>query len=129
MSTSALMYVDINDAKRELGIALSDDYRDQQILMLIQAASGMIKNHLGDKSVYQAARDDDDDVSFDSNFEPVLEEQAGDRRAFVRPEVRQATLMLVRTLEAKDDAAFGDGTHLPPGVKAILYPLRDPQLK
>lgn len=129
MAATKLRYVTLDEVKNELNIALTDTYRDFQLDLLITAASGIIKNHLGSKSVYQAARDEDDEPELDSNFEPIIESFSNDPIQFVRPEVKQATLMLVRALEDGDPAQFGNGTHLPPGVKAVLYHLRDPQLK
>lgn len=129
MAATKLRFVELDQVKRELNIASADTYLDDQLDLLITAASGIIKNHLGDKSVYQAGRDEDNEPELDSNYEPILESFSGDPIDFVRPEVKQATLMLIRTLEARDDAQFGDGTHLPPSVKAVLYALRDPQLK
>lgn len=129
MAATEIRYVDLDQVKNELNIPLTDTYRDSQLDLLISAASGIVKNHLGSKSAYQAARDEDDEPELDSNYEPILESFSNERINFVRPEVKQATLMLIRALESGDDSQFGNGTHLPPGVKAVLYHLRDPQLK
>jgi hypothetical protein len=124
-------YITLNDAKRQCNIVLTDTRHDVLLETYISAASAMVKNHLGDKSVYQAPLDDDDEPELDSNFEPILQSfdsvEIVDR---VRPEVKVAVAMLVAELfrNREGEGNFHRG-YLPDPIAAILYPIRDPQLK
>jgi len=128
---SALEYVTIDEVKRHLNIVPTDYTHDDYLRSLIYAASAMVKNHLGNKSVYIADRGEDDDVELDSNFEPILE-SFGDAPTVeqVRNEVKVAVLLLIGELFLNREGAgnFERG-YLPAPVAAILYPLRDPQVK
>lgn len=131
MSTFA--YVELAEAKRQLRIVLTDSTQDDHLYDLIFAASAIVKNYMGDKSVYQPVFDNDDEpVEQDSNYEPVLEsytEGTLSKSLTVRPEVKQAVLVLISELfkNREGDGNF-DGNYLPATVRAILYPLRDPAL-
>lgn len=127
MTAEKLEYVTVDDVKFQLGIPITDTYHDERIELEIQAASGMVKNYLGSKSVYQTPRDDDDDFEVDSNFEPIIESFTGEPITMVRPEVKKAVLLVVHYWW--NGSEIEEVSMLPMSVRAILYPLRDPQLK
>jgi hypothetical protein len=128
---SLLAYITLEDAKRQCSIVTTDTRHDDLLMLYINAASQMVKNHLGDKSVYRPPLDDDDEPEYDSNWEPILQSfdsvEIVDR---VRPEVKVAVCMLVAELfrNREGEGSFERG-YLPAPVASILYPLRDPQLK
>lgn len=128
---SSFRYCKLDEAKAQLRIVLSDTSQDAHIDQLILSASAMVKNYMGDKSVYMPALDDDDEpLELDSNYEPVLESfDSATKDEMVRPEVKQAVLILVSELYRfrEGDGNF-DGNYLPATVRAILYPLRDPAI-
>jgi hypothetical protein len=131
MTTQPLEYCTLEEAKSQLRIPFADSTQDSHIEQLIYAASQMVKNYMGDKSVYQAVYGDDDEpLERDSNYEPILESFSDQPRAErVRYEVKQAVLILISELyrNREGDGNF-DGNYLPSPVRAILYPLRDPAL-
>ena len=126
-----LAYVTLYEVKQHLNIMDTDDTQYEYLNMLIASASAIVKNHMGDKSVYQAARNADDEPELDSNFEPVLDSVVGAPTIIdVRYEIKSAVLLLIGELYLNREGAgnFRNGM-LPVSVAAILYPLRDPQLK
>jgi hypothetical protein len=130
---STFKYCTLAEAKYQLRVPAVDVTQDEHIDRLILAASAMVKNYMGKFSVYQAALDDDDEpIERDSNYEPELEsfgDSNTEKHQRVRPEVKQAVLVLVAELfrNREGDGNF-DGNYLPATVRAILYPLRDPAL-
>lgn len=128
MTAQKIQYVTLDEVKRELGIPIDFVGEDDRLELNIYAASAIVKNHLGSKSAYSAALDEDDEPELDSNFEPIVESFTGEPVTQVRWEVKAATLLLMRYMRY-EPTALGDGGYLPGPVAAILYPLRDPQLK
>jgi len=130
---STFKYTTLLEAKRQLRVVETDTTQDDHINQLILSASSMVKNYMGDKSVYEPALDEDDEpVQLDSNYEPILESFGDSNTAKherVRPEVKQAVLILISELfkNREGDGNF-EGNYLPATVRAILYPLRDPAL-
>ena len=125
---TTLKYVTLQEVKWQLEIVESDTRHDGLLNMYIEAASASVKNHLKSLSVYLPAYGDDDEPELDSNYEPEL--QSFDSTVVteqVRPEVKHAVLMLVASWFLNREG-MGEGG-LPPAVQAVLYPLRDPQLK
>lgn len=127
---STFKYCTLEEAKRQLRVVLTDTTQDDHINQLILSASAMVKNYMGDKSVYQADLDEDDEPELDSNWEPKLE-SFGDsnleKYQRVRPEVKQAVLVLIAELfKNREGEGNFEGNYLPATVRAILYPLRDP---
>lgn len=124
-------YVTLEDVKRHLQIVETDETQDEYLRLLIFSASAIVKNYLKHSSAYQALLDDDDEPTLDSNFEPVLDSfSSGITPDKVRYEVRVAVLLMIGELYLNREGGgnYSNGT-LPPAVSAILYPLRDPQLK
>ena len=119
----ALEFVSLAEAKAHLRV--THDMDDADIRLKIKAASGAIKNYMGDKSVYEPDRNLDDDPLLDSNWEPIV---AGETTGttVVRWEVRAATLIMIQKLYDQE-YDFEPG-YLPPEVTALVYPLRDPAL-
>ena len=119
----ALEFVSLAEAKAHLRV--THDMDDADIRLKLRAASGAIKNYMGEFSVYEPDRNADDDPLLDSNWEPVVAgETTGTKE--VRWEVRAATLILMQKLY--DQEYQFDPGHLPPEVTALVYPLRDPAL-
>lgn len=111
------MYITLQQAKDHLRI--TDNLRDQAIRDAILEASALIKNYLGDASVYVIERDSDGDPIRDSNYEPIT---TGSNN--VRYAVQAATKLLVGVLY--DGHNLPDDNYLPAPVRALLYPLRSP---
>jgi hypothetical protein len=128
MTAQTIQYVTLDELKNELGIPVDFVGEDERLTNNIYQASAMVKNYLGNKSAYMAALDMDDEPELDSNFEPILESWTGEPVTQVRHEVRLATILLIRIMRF-DPMSLGKGGYLPDAVAAILYPLRDPQLK
>lgn len=129
----ALQYVTLTEAKAQVSVFAADSSHDTYLTHLIHAASAAVKNYLGDKSVYRAALDDDDEPDLDSNFEPILESfDSATQPEKVRDEVKHAVLLLIgewfRNREGMG-SGYAEGGYLPLPVRALLMPLRDPQLK
>ena len=107
-----------------LQIRGGDEVDEDELQEVVDAASAMIVNYLKSASPYVPELDSAGDPVVDSNDDPVYTET-------VRPEVQQATKMLVgylwRNRDENEDGAFDRG-YLPMPVTAILYPLRDPAL-
>lgn len=125
-------YCTIEEAKRQLEIPSSMTAHDTLLNQLILAASASVKNYLGDKSAYLPDFDrDDEPVELDSNLEPVLSSFGDDDKSTqVRPEIKQAVLILVAMFfRDRDETGSFEGNYLPAPVRALLYPLRDPQTK
>lgn len=127
-------YATLEEAKRQVNVVVSDTYHDAYLTQLIFAASAAVKNHLGDKSAYQAdLNDDDEPAAFDSNWEPLLESfDSATKSESVRYEVKQAVLFLVGEWFRNRDgngANYGPNGELPKPVVALLAPLRDPALQ
>lgn len=127
---SIFKYCTIDEAKRQVRVPLTDTTQDDHLNQLIYSASAMVKNYMGDKSVYQAELDEDDEPELDSNLEPELEsftDSNAEKHQRVRPEVKQAVLVLIAELfRNREGEGNFDGNYLPATVRAILYPLRDP---
>jgi len=125
-----LAYTNLEEVKRHLRIPLADDYDDDYIQHLIYGASAAIKNYMGDKSVYRAALDEDDEPELDSNYEPILDSfasQTPDEK--IRDEVKHAVLLLIGEWHRyRDGGGNITDNYLPAPVRALLYPLRDPQV-
>lgn len=123
-------YCTLREAKYQLQIPLEDTYHDEHLLQLMYAASSMVKNHLKSFSAYRPALNEDDEpAEKDSNYEPLLQSfgSEDDKSERVRPEIKQAVLILISELfkNREGDTAFSGNT-VPPVVQAILNPLRDP---
>ena len=120
----AIMYVSLCEAKDQLN--QDQDHDDSKILLLIQAASGAVKNYLKDASVYEPLRNSDEDVIYDSDG--IAEVDFTNQE--VRMEVKQAVLILVEMYydrsKGLESAPLG---YLPAPVMNLLYPLRDPALR
>ena len=116
-------YVTLAEAKSHLRVTHTDD--DSDIMLKIQAASSAVKNYMKEFSVYEPARDVDEDWEVDSNWEPVIDEDSNTVRA-VRFEVKAAVLILTQKFYDQD-YDFTPG-YLPAEVMSLLYPLRDPAL-
>jgi hypothetical protein len=119
----SIEYVTLEEAKAHLRVTHSDD--DQSIKLKIRAASSAVKNYMKEYSVYEPARDADEDWEVDSNYEPVIDEDSNTTRA-VRFEVKAAVLILLQQLYDQE-YNFTPG-YLPDEVVGLLYPLRDPAL-
>lgn len=111
-----------------LQIRGGDEVNEDELQEVVDAASAMVLNYLKSASPYVPELDSAGDPVVDSNDDPVYTE-------VVRPEVQQATKMLVGYLWRNRDEG-GEGSfrpifergYLPMPVTAILYPLRDPAL-
>lgn len=107
-----------------LQIRGGDEVDEDELREVVDAASAMVLNYLKSASPYVPQLDSAGDPVVDSNDDPVYTED-------VRPEVQQATKMLVgylwRNRDENADGAFDRG-YLPMPVTAILFPLRDPAL-
>ena len=129
----AFSYVTVGQAKRHLRVPDADVTHDTEIAELVLAASAAVKNYLGDKSAYLPDYDEDDEpTALDSNYEPLLESfgSAVDASERARPEVKHAVLILVgEFFRNREGEGNFDGNYLPSPVRALLYPLRDPQVK
>jgi len=125
----ALSYVSLLEAKQHLRVDFDDD--DTYILVLIQAASGAVKNYLKTASAYEPVRDEDDSPILDSDGMPEIDYDSNTPKT-VRFEVRASVLILIaewyKNREAEQDGGMGHG-YLPAPVVALLYPLRDPALR
>ncbi len=121
---SVLEYVSLAEAKAQVRAPGSID--DTRLTLLLRAASAAVKNYLGDFSAYEGERDsNDDDEILDSNFEPEIEIDTATGYRLVRQEVKVAVLLLIdRWYNGNMEGMPGDT--LPPEVRAVLYPLRDP---
>lgn len=130
----AFKYATLAEAKRQVNVPEDDTYHDAYLNMLLDAASGAVKNHLGKLSAFQPVLNEDDEpFVFDSNYEPELESfDSATRAERVRPEVKQAVLFLVGEWFRYRDGEgsnYGPNNELPKPVVALLMPLRDPQLR
>lgn len=107
-----------------LQIRGGDEVDEDELQEVVDAASAMVLNYLKSASPYVPELDSAGDPVVDSNDDVVYTE-------VVRPEVQQATKMLVgylwRNRDENADGAFERG-YLPMPVTAILFPLRDPAL-
>lgn len=107
-----------------LQIRGGDEVDEDEMQEMIDAASAMVINYLKSASPYEPEIDSSGEPVVDSNDDPVYTDD-------VRPEVQQATKMLVgylwRNRDENVDGAFERG-YLPMPVTAILYPLRSPAL-
>ena len=122
----SLAYVTVSEAKNQIRVVQADTLHDNRIMQLIGAASGVVKNFLGDFSAYEGERNDDDDYILDSNGEPIIAIDSGGDQV-VREEVKMAVLLLVDRWFNGDLDGFDVGL-LPPDITAILWPIRDPAL-
>jgi len=120
----SLAYVTIAEAKNQVRVVQSDTLHDSRLNQLIGAASGVVKNFLGDFSAYEGERNDDDDYILDDNGEPVVDTDGGKE---IREEVKMAVLLLIDRWFNGDLDGFDVGL-LPPDITAILWPIRDPAL-
>lgn len=105
-----MMFVTLEEAKEQVRQTL--DHDDEQLILLIQAASASVANYLKD---HAPEVDSSGDVDLQS----------------LRPEVKQATLMLLAIFYRDPDGqsiADWSAGYLPRPVTSILYPLRDPAL-
>lgn len=124
----ALMYVELEQAKEYS--AIFHCAKDDTITLLIQAASAAVKNYLKDFSPYEGQRNFDDDYVVDSAYEPLIDEDSNEEQV-VKPEVKLAVLLIVdKKLNPKKygSPTASDG-YLDDEVTALLYPLRDPEVK
>ncbi len=122
-------YATLEEAKEHLKIPAADTFNDDRIQRLIYAASESVKNYLGYSSAYQIERNEDDEASYlDSDWEPDLQSFGSETKAErVRPVVKEAVLLMVE--EFYDGPKMGAGdNYLPPPVRALLFPLRDPSI-
>jgi hypothetical protein len=107
--------VSLQRVKDALRVDGSDD--DALLMAYIDAASSAVVNYLKDQAETL--------LDLDSGGEL----QSG---SHVPPEIETATLMLVghfyREPDGNPDNGFGRG-YLPAPVMALLYPLRDPEVK
>lgn len=107
-----------------LQIRGGDEVDEDELQEMVDAASAMVLNYLKSASPYVPEIDSSGETVVDSSDEVVYTTD-------VRPEVQQATKMLVgylwRNRDENGDGAFERG-YLPAPVTAILYPLRDPAL-
>lgn len=114
-----MMLVTLADGKKQLRIDHDDD--DDFVTLQIHAASGMVMNYLKDEGS-DSFTDSAGELTLDSNSEPVG----------VPYEVQAATLMMLGYLYRNRDNDM-DGEYemgyLPRPVMAMLYPLRDPELR
>ncbi len=115
-----MMYISLCEAKAHCRV--DHDVDDVDILGKIEAASSMVKNYLKSTSPYEPARDSEDNPTFDSNGDPLTDEDLN----AIRYEVRAATAILVQKLY--DQTLDSQPGYLPNEVQAILYPLRTPTL-
>lgn len=107
-----------------LQIRGGDEVDEDELQEMVDAASAMVLNYLKSASPYVPEVDSSGDPVVDSSGDTVYTTD-------VRPEVQQATKMLVgylwRNRDENADGAFDPG-YLPAPVTAILYPLRSPAL-
>ena len=89
----ALEFVTLAEAKAHLRV--THDMDDADIRLKLRAASGAIKNYMGEFSVYEPDRNADDDPLLDSNWEPVVAGETTGTKV-VRWEVRAATLIMIQ---------------------------------
>lgn len=123
----AIEYVNLDEAKDQCRVILTDTLHDDRLEQLIRACSVMVKNFLGDFSAYEGQRNTDDDYVTDSNYEPEIQlDENGDR--VVKAEVKMAVLLLIERFFNGQTEGFQKG-ELPPEITAILWPLRDPALR
>lgn len=115
-----MMYISLEEAKSHCRV--DHDTDDSDIIGKIEAASSMVKNYLKDMSPYEPARDSEDNPTYDSNGDPLTDEDLN----AIRYEVRAATAILVQKLY--DQTLDSMPGYLPNEVQAILYPLRTPTL-
>lgn len=115
-----MMYISLLEAKAQCNV--DHDEADTKLIGYIESASSMVKNYIKDVSPYEPARDNEDNPRFDSNDEPLTDE---DLNAY-RHEVRAATAILVQKLF--DQVLDSQPGYLPNEVQAILYPLRTPTI-
>lgn len=123
-----LEYISLEEAKDLCGVQHAA--HDDLIESLIEAGSSIVKNYMGNFSVYQAERNADDDYIVDSNYEPVINpDSTGD--LVVKAEIKLAVKLLVEGYYRRDPLFLGSMSNgrLPPHIETILYPLRDPALK
>jgi hypothetical protein len=121
--------VTLQEAKDNMLVTFSAS--DADIDMKIAAASGAVLNYLKSrKNLYIFEVDSDGELFLDSQGLPVYERDSNGQR-LIRPEVKQATLLLVGIFFRDRDGAEADKWEpgfLPRPVTALLYPLRDPAL-
>jgi hypothetical protein len=107
-----------------LQIRGGDEVDEDELQEMVDAASAMVLNYLKSASPYVPEIDSSGDPVVDSSGDTVYTEN-------VRPEVQQATKMLVgylwRNRDENADGEFERG-YLPMPVTAILYPLRHPAI-
>jgi hypothetical protein len=127
---SLFAYCTSDEAKYQLNIPITDTTHDHHIQQLIYAASAAVKRYVGDRSVYQPRYDEEDEPAVvDSNYEPQNESwgDEADKSTRVRPEVKQAVLVLISEMFVNREGAGNfDGNYLPSPVRALVYHLRDP---
>lgn len=120
-------YVTLAEAKEYSRIQHSA--LDTTISTLIEAKSAAVKNYLGNFSPYEGERNDDDDYVLDSNYEPEPKLDSNGNQ-IVKPEVKVAVLIEVdRDINFKKAPIAAQTNYLSDAATALLYPLRDPQLK
>lgn len=124
-----MMLVTLDQASAHLRRDTAAD--DGDLTLKIHAASGAVLNYLKRGSPYVPNLDSAGDPVLDSAGDPVPAlDSAGD--PLVLFEVQAAVLLMVgylyRLRDANDEDAFDRG-YLPKPVTALLYPLRDPELK
>lgn len=105
-----MMFVTLEEAKTQVRQGLDVD--DEQLMLLIQAASASVANYLKDQA-------------------PVVDSSGEVDLQGIRPEVKQATLILLAIFYRDPDGqsvADWSAGYLPRPVTSILYPLRDPAL-
>lgn len=116
-------YIEVEQAKSQ--IRGYEEVDDTELEEMVLAASAMVRNYLKGSSPY--------DPQLDSNNEPVLDSDGEAVYATtVRAEVQMATKWLTahmwRNRDENAEGAFERG-YLPASVTAILFPLRDPELR
>lgn len=127
-----MMLVSLLEASDHIRRDTDDD--DADLIAKIQAASSAVLNYLKGSPVGSPRRDNQGRIERDSDGAVIYETNSnGD--TIVRPEVKQATLIIIaemyRNREGEQggevDPRFGYG-YLPRPALALLYPLRDPAL-
>lgn len=123
--------VTLEEAKDNLLIDFDDVQTDRDLRLKISAASASVIDYLrARKAVYMALKDDEGVVLTDTNGDVIYETDTnGDR--LIKPQVKQATLLLVGQMFRDRDGANGSDWapgYLPEPVKSLLYPHRDPAL-
>lgn len=114
--------VTLEQAKAHLRV--DDPFEDNDLTLKIEAASGLVLNHMKGRTIFDPERNPGGSVVLDSSGAVVY-------TTAVRAEIRYAVLLLVgymfRARDNDKDQEF-TGSSLPRPIIAILNPLRDPAL-